>query len=80
MTPQVDSANSRAIWSVETTARIISEPLNELALRAVRVWILTVATADFALGGVVGFRGSRADAPAQFLLRFSFNYRIRLLI
>jgi hypothetical protein len=56
MTSQVDSTNGHLIRSVETTARVVSELLHELARHVVRIWLPTVATAAFVLGCVAGIK------------------------
>lgn len=72
MTSQVDSTNGHVLRSVENTARIVSELLNELARHVVRVWLPTVATAAFALGCVVGIRfesGRSCPTPPQIVVQ-----------
>lgn len=68
MTSQVDSANTRVIRSVETTAGAIKELLNELARHVVRIWLPIVAAAGFALGCIAGIKfenGRSCTAPPQ---------------
>jgi hypothetical protein len=56
MTSQVESTNNHVTRSVESSARMIRELLDELAHHVVRVWLPTVATAAFVLGCMVGIR------------------------
>jgi len=56
MTSQVDSTSVHVIRSVETTAGIIRDLLNELARHVVRIWLPTIAAAAFALGCIAGIK------------------------
>jgi hypothetical protein len=70
MTSQVDSTNIHVIRSVETTAGIIGDLLNELARHVVRIWLPIVAAAAFALGCIAGikFESWRScPVPPQFV-------------
>lgn len=48
MTSQVDSTSVHVIRSVETTARIITDLLSELARHVVSIWLPIIAAATFA--------------------------------
>lgn len=69
MVSRVDYANNHVIRSVENTARITGDLLNELAHHVVRIWLPIIAAATFALGLWAGTalkhcRQSECTAPA----------------
>jgi hypothetical protein len=69
---QVDSTNVHVIRSVETTAGIIRDLLNELARHVVHFWLPIIAAAAFSLGCIAGikFESWRScPAPQQIVTR-----------